>query len=119
MCEDLTEAWVEPKITWAGASFEDKDQIRSAVLKLPNKYDVPPPPPPPPSTQPQASTSASSGAKPKSKPPLPKDEKEPPNVHCKILHLEGTKQNNLKSKTLAAYAQRELHKVMTEVKKFY
>ena len=119
MCEGLTEAWVEPKITWAGASFEDKDQVRSAVLKLPNKYDVPPPPPPPPSTQPQASASASSGAKPKSKPSLPKDEKEPPNVHCKILHLEGTKQNNLKSKALAAYAQRELHKVMTEVKKIY
>ena len=78
-----------------------------------------PPPPPPPSTQPQASASASSGAKPKSKPSLPKDEKEPPNVHCKILHLEGTKQNNLKSKALAAYAQRELNKVMTEVKKIY
>ena len=46
MHEGLTEAWVEPKITWAGASFEDKDQVRSVVLKLPNKYDVPPPPPP-------------------------------------------------------------------------
>ena len=89
MHEGLTEAWMEPKITWAGASFEDKDQVRAAVLKLPNKYDVPPPPPSLPSTQPQAS--ASSWAKPKSKSSLPKDEKEPPNVHCKILHLEGTK----------------------------
>ena len=119
MREGLTEAWMKPRITWAGATFEDKHQVKAAVLKLPNKYDVPPPPPPPPSTQAQASALSSSGAKPKSKPSLPKDEKETPNVHCKILHLEGTKQNNLKSKTLATYAQRDLHKVMTEVKKNY
>ena len=69
---------------------------------------------PPPSTQPQGA----SGAKPEAKPTLPKDEKEVPNMYTKILHLEGSKQNNLKAKTLASYSQRELHKVMTEVKQF-
>ena len=86
------------------------------MQKIPNKYDVLPPPPPPPSTQ--AQSSSASGAKPKAKATLPKDEKETPNMFTKILHLEGTKQNNLKSKTLASYAQRELYKVMTEVKTF-
>ena len=50
---------------------------------------------------------------------LPKDEREAPNQYAKILHLEGTKQNNIKAKTLASYSQRELHKVMTEVNNIY
>ena len=57
--------------------------------------------PSPSSTQPQGA----SGAKPKAKPTLPKDEKEAPNMYTKILHLEGTKQNNLKAKALASFSK--------------
>ena len=46
MREGLKDAWAEPKITWAGATFEDPQQVQAAVAKIPKKYDVIPPPAP-------------------------------------------------------------------------
>ena len=45
MREGLKDAWAEPKVTWAGATFEDPQQVQAAVAKIPKKYDVMPPSP--------------------------------------------------------------------------
>ena len=111
--QDLTQHWFTPRITWNDGEFIRAEVVSSSVKNIPKKYDKKPH-----TISPRNSTGtptdATRGAIPKlSRAPI--DKKEQPNYYCRILHLEGTQNNNKKATALNQFCMETFNKQLTGV----
>ena len=107
-----------PAPTWVYASKVDAHQVRRNAERLGKEYDKQPKADvktfEQALTSGEASSSTSSKGKVKAKGASDRSEK--PNHYCNILNLAGSKNNNLKASTLAAYAKSNFGLDLTEVR---
>ena len=105
-----------PAPTWVYASKVDAHQVRRNAERLGKEYDKQPKAEVKTFEQALSSGEASTSSKGKGKQPKgATDKKEKPNHYCNILNLPGSKNNNLKASTVAAYAKSNFGLDLTEV----
>ena len=105
-----------PAPTWVYTSKVDAHQVRRNAERLGKEYDKQPKADV--KTSEQASSSGETSTSSKGKGKQPKgapDKQEKPNHYCSILNLPGSKNNNLKASTVAAYAKSNFGLDLTEV----
>ena len=105
-----------PAPTWVYASKVDAHQVRRNAEKLGKEYDEQPKAEVKTFEQALSSAEASTSSKGKGKQSKgATDKQEKPNHYCNILNLPGSKNNNLKASTVAAYAKSNFGLDLTEV----
>ena len=113
----MSKIWpLNPAPTWVYASKVDAHQVRRNAGRLGKEYDKQPKAEVKTSEQALSSAEAPTSSKGKSKQSKGATEKqEKPNHYCNILNLPGSKNNNLKASTVAAYAKSNFGLDLTEV----
>ena len=113
----MSKFWVpNPAPTWLYASKVDAHQVRRNAERLGKEYDKQPKAEVKTFEQALSSAEASTSSKGKSKQSKgATDKQEKPNHYCNILNLPGSKNNNLKASTVAAYAKSNFGLDLTEV----
>ena len=105
-----------PAPTWVYASKLDAHQVRRNADRLGKEYDKQPKAEVRTFEQALSSAEASTSSKGKGKQSKgATDKQEKPNHYCNILNLPGSKNNNLKASTVAAYAKSNFGLDLTEV----
>ena len=106
-----------PAPTWVYATKVDAHQVRRNAERLGKEYDKQPKAEVKTFEQALTSVEASTSSKGKGKQSQwSTDKQEKPNHYCNILNLPGSKNNNLKASTVAAYAKSNFGLDLAEVR---